>query len=111
MIRSCAAGPSLLPGVAIARSFARLRTKPGLSACVQPCQQYVQSAYVQMRLFVAPDFTSYRVVSSDVRNIFQRHTDLIEPLSLDEAYLDVTSRQELRPRLQKQSPKPVAALL
>jgi nucleotidyltransferase/DNA polymerase involved in DNA repair len=36
-------------------------------------------------VFVAPDFTRYRVVSSDVRNIFQRHTDLIEPLSLDEA--------------------------
>ena len=43
--------------------------------------------------FVAPDFTSYRVVSSDVRNIFQRHTDLIEPLSLDEAYLDVTENK------------------
>ena len=43
--------------------------------------------------FVAPDFTRYRVVSSDVRNIFQRHTDLIEPLSLDEAYLDVTENK------------------
>jgi DNA polymerase-4 len=44
-------------------------------------------------VFVAPDFTRYRVVSSDVRNIFQRHTDLIEPLSLDEAYLDVTDNK------------------
>jgi DNA polymerase IV len=44
-------------------------------------------------VFVAPDFTRYRVVSSDVRNIFQRHTDLIEPLSLDEAYLDVTENK------------------
>ena len=43
--------------------------------------------------FVAPDFTRYRVVSSDVRNIFQRHTDLIEPLSLDEAYLDVSENK------------------
>jgi DNA polymerase-4 len=33
------------------------------------------------------------VVSRDVRNIFQRHTDLIEPLSLDEAYLDVTENK------------------
>src|SRR6267143_4312660 len=41
-------------------------------------------------VFVPPDFTRYRAVSRDVRNIFQRHTDLIEPLSLDEAYLDVT---------------------
>ncbi len=44
-------------------------------------------------VFVAPDFTRYRVVSCDVRNIFQRHTDLIEPLSLDEAYLDVTENK------------------
>jgi DNA polymerase-4 len=44
-------------------------------------------------IFVAPDFTRYRVVSSDVRNILQRHTDLIEPLSLDEAYLDVTDNK------------------
>jgi DNA polymerase-4 len=41
-------------------------------------------------IFVAPDFTRYRAVSRSVREIFQRHTDLIEPLSLDEAYLDVT---------------------
>jgi DNA polymerase-4 len=40
--------------------------------------------------FIAPDFIRYRAVSKIVREIFQRHTDLIEPLSLDEAYLDVT---------------------
>ena len=44
-------------------------------------------------VFVAPDFTRYRAVSRDVRNIFQRRTDLIEPLSLDEAYLDVTENK------------------
>ena len=44
-------------------------------------------------VFVAPDFTRYRAVSCDVRNIFQRYTDLIEPLSLDEAYLDVTENK------------------
>ncbi|HET9283988.1 MAG TPA: DNA polymerase IV [Candidatus Angelobacter sp.] len=43
--------------------------------------------------FVAPDFTRYRAVSHDVREIFKRHTDLIEPLSLDEAYLDVTENK------------------
>src|SRR6202167_2780702 len=41
-------------------------------------------------IFVPPDFTRYRDVSRFVREIFKRHTDLIEPLSLDEAYLDVT---------------------
>ena len=44
-------------------------------------------------IFVAPDFTRYRAVSKRVREIFQRHTDLIEPLSLDEAYLDVTQNK------------------
>ena len=44
-------------------------------------------------IFIAPDFTRYRAVSSDVREIFKRHTDLIEPLSLDEAYLDVTTNK------------------
>ena len=44
-------------------------------------------------IFVAPDFPSYRAVSRSVREIFKRHTDLIEPLSLDEAYLDVTENK------------------
>ena len=44
-------------------------------------------------IFVAPDFTRYRAVSRDVREIFKRHTELIEPLSLDEAYLDVTENK------------------
>ena len=41
-------------------------------------------------VFVPPDFVRYKAVSRQVRGIFQRHTDLVEPLSLDEAYLDVT---------------------
>src|ERR1700742_5070867 len=41
-------------------------------------------------VFVPPDFARYRAVSRLARDIFQRHTDLVEPLSLDEAYLDVT---------------------
>lgn len=41
-------------------------------------------------LFVAPDFARYKAVSRQIHDIFARHTDLIEPLSLDEAYLDVT---------------------
>jgi DNA polymerase IV len=41
-------------------------------------------------VFVPPAFVRYRAVSRQVRDIFLRHTDLVEPLSLDEAYLDVT---------------------
>src|SRR4029079_15867941 len=44
-------------------------------------------------VFVPPDFIRYRAVSKQVREIFLRHTDLIEPLSLDEAYLDVTENK------------------
>jgi nucleotidyltransferase/DNA polymerase involved in DNA repair len=45
-------------------------------------------------VFVPPDFVRYKAVSRQVREIFARHTDLIEPLSLDEAYLDVTSNKQ-----------------
>lgn len=44
-------------------------------------------------IFVPPDFTRYRAASRAVNEIFKRHTDLIEPLSLDEAYLDVTENK------------------
>jgi DNA polymerase IV len=48
-------------------------------------------------IFVPPDFTRYKAVSRQVREIFARHTDLVEPLSLDEAYLDVTSTKTQLP--------------
>src|SRR6202021_705236 len=44
-------------------------------------------------IFVPPDFSRYRAASRGVREIFRRHTDLVEPLSLDEAYLDVTANK------------------
>ncbi|HXM64492.1 MAG TPA: DNA polymerase IV [Terriglobales bacterium] len=44
-------------------------------------------------IFLPPDFVRYRAVSHSVREIFKRHTDLVEPLSLDEAYLDVTENK------------------
>src|SRR5499433_3183151 len=44
-------------------------------------------------IFLPPNFPRYRAVSRQVREIFKRHTDLIEPLSLDEAYLDVSENK------------------
>jgi DNA polymerase IV len=44
-------------------------------------------------IFMPPDFTRYKAVSLAVREMFRRYTDLIEPLSLDEAYLDVTENK------------------
>lgn len=44
-------------------------------------------------IFIPPDFVRYRSVSRRTREIFLEHTDLMEPLSLDEAYLDVTENK------------------
>jgi DNA polymerase-4 len=41
-------------------------------------------------IFVAPRFETYRAISLQIRQIFAEYTPIIEPLSLDEAYLDVT---------------------
>ncbi|MBN8293130.1 DNA polymerase IV [Rhodobacter sp. NTK016B] len=45
-------------------------------------------------IFVRARFDVYRAVSAQIREIFAEHTDLIEPLSLDEAYLDVTENKQ-----------------
>ena len=44
-------------------------------------------------IFVHPNFEKYKAVSKQVMSIFHRFTDLVEPLSLDEAYLDVTKNK------------------
>jgi DNA polymerase-4 len=48
-------------------------------------------------IFIPPDFVRYKAASAAVREILQRHTDLVEPLSLDEAYLDVTANKTQLP--------------
>jgi DNA polymerase-4 len=45
-------------------------------------------------IFVRPRFEVYKKVSGELREIFKRYTDLIEPLSLDEAFLDVTTDKQ-----------------
>lgn len=45
-------------------------------------------------IFVQPRFDVYKSVSQEIHSIFQIYTDLIEPLSLDEAYLDVTKNKK-----------------
>lgn len=45
-------------------------------------------------IFVRPRFEVYKEASRHIREIFHRYTDLIEPLSLDEAYLDVTTDKQ-----------------
>ncbi|MUV05493.1 DNA polymerase IV [Flavobacterium rakeshii] len=48
-------------------------------------------------IFVRPRFERYREVSYQIRKIFLDYTDLVEPLSLDEAYLDVTINKKGNP--------------
>ncbi|RNC92384.1 MAG: DNA polymerase IV [Allomuricauda sp.] len=48
-------------------------------------------------IFVKPRFDRYKEVSQEVRKIFFEYTDLVEPLSLDEAYLDVTENKKGNP--------------
>jgi DNA polymerase-4 len=45
-------------------------------------------------IFVRPRFEAYQAVSRKIREIFYRYTDLVEPLSLDEAYLDVSTDKQ-----------------
>ena len=45
-------------------------------------------------IFVKPRFERYKEVSEQIRNIFHDYTDLVEPLSLDEAFLDVTQNKK-----------------
>jgi len=45
-------------------------------------------------IFVKPRFDRYKEISKQIRNIFYDYTDLVEPLSLDEAYLDVTENKK-----------------
>ncbi|SDX00666.1 DNA polymerase-4 [Aequorivita viscosa] len=48
-------------------------------------------------IFVPPRFDRYREISNEIRKIFFEYTDLVEPLSLDEAYLDVTENKKGNP--------------
>ena len=48
-------------------------------------------------IFVPPRFSRYKEISQKIRSIFNEYTDLVEPLSLDEAYLDVTVNKKGNP--------------
>ena len=63
-----------------AREFG-LRSAMSMSQAKKRCPQVI---------VIEPNFEKYRAVSAQIHQIFQHYTPLIEPLSLDEAYLDVT---------------------
>ncbi len=53
--------------------------------------------YCPELIFVTPRFDRYKEISNQIRTIFHDYTDLVEPLSLDEAYLDVTQNKKGNP--------------
>ncbi|NUY81315.1 DNA polymerase IV [Flavobacterium sp. MAH-1] len=53
--------------------------------------------YCPELIFVRPRFDRYKEISQRIRKIFHEYTDLVEPLSLDEAYLDVTQNKKGNP--------------
>ncbi len=67
-----------------ARKFGVRSAMPGYKA-KQLCPQLI---------FVKPRFHVYKEVSLQIREVFREYTDLIEPLSLDEAFLDVTENKK-----------------
>jgi len=66
-----------------ARQFGIFSAMPSRTA-VQKCRNLI---------FVRPRFDVYREISLQIREIFHEYTDLVEPLALDEAYLDVTENK------------------
>ena len=93
MILACAVSRWWLRGKVTAPWSALRRMRPGVLESARPWRQSTPSVCAPKLSFVPPDFVRYRAVSQSTREIFRRHTDLIEPLSLDEAYLDVTENK------------------
>jgi len=90
--RPVAVGGSSRRGVVAAASYeARefgVRSAMPSAVAVRKCPELV---------FVKSRFEAYTSVSRQIRSIFQRYTDLVEPLSLDEAYLDVSEPKKGAP--------------
>jgi DNA polymerase-4 len=86
-----------------ARQFGVRSALPSITA-IRRCPNLV---------FVPPRFEVYRAVSAQIHAIFVEFTDLIQPLSLDEAYLDVTANKRYLPTAaswrRPASPRPPAS--
>lgn len=82
-------GPPQSRGVVCTASYEARRF--GIRSAM-PCSQAARLC--PEAVFVAPRFEAYKEVSAHLHGIFHDYTDAIEPLSLDEAYLDVTANKK-----------------
>ncbi|MFP4471924.1 MAG: DNA polymerase IV [Bacteroidales bacterium] len=84
-----AVGGSRERGVVAAASYEA--RKFGVHSAMPSVTAYRRCPHI---IFVRPRFDEYRRISHQIREIFYDYTDLVEPLSLDEAYLDVTENKK-----------------
>lgn len=86
--RPIAVGGSKERGVVAAASYEA--RKFGVRSAMPSSLAYKKCPHI---VFVKPRFEAYKEVSQQIRAVFLEYTDLVEPLSLDEAYLDVTQNK------------------
>lgn len=83
-----AVGGSRHRGVVAAASYEA--RKYGVKSAMPSAIAYRKCPHI---IFVKPRFEAYKEASKQIREVFEEYTDLVEPLSLDEAYLDVTENK------------------
>jgi integrase len=93
-IQTCGASQSSSHGAAIVRSFCAASYEARRFGVRSAMPALTAERLCPEAIFIPPDFVRYKEASRAIREIFERHTDLIESLSLDEAYLDVTVNKE-----------------
>ncbi|MFD1485775.1 DNA polymerase IV [Lacticaseibacillus baoqingensis] len=64
-----------------------------------PANEALKLVPRRLLVFKAPDFTKYRAVSQQIHALFHQVTDLIEPVALDEAYLDVSANHDFATKI------------
>ena len=92
---SCAASPCSSAAPPGAAWSPRRATRPGGTASTRRCRCRSPSSAVPNAVVLRGDYASYSKYSTQVMAIFEQITPLVEPLSIDEAFLDVSGARRL----------------